>query len=60
MWKADRRTMTKFIENVGALSAENVTAHPRKSLAKPPVAILAGGLGTRLSEETVQRPKPLV
>jgi glucose-1-phosphate cytidylyltransferase len=60
MRKADRRTMTKFIENVGALSVENVTAHPRKSLAKPPVAILAGGLGTRLSEETAQRPKPLV
>jgi len=26
----------------------------------PPVAILAGGLGTRLAEETAARPKPLV
>ncbi|HEY9729700.1 MAG TPA: sugar phosphate nucleotidyltransferase, partial [Chroococcales cyanobacterium] len=24
------------------------------------VAILAGGLGTRLSEETVEKPKPMV
>ncbi len=27
---------------------------------KPPVAILAGGKGTRLSEETVVKPKPMV
>ena len=52
--------MTKFIENVGALTVDDLAAQHGKSLAKPPVAILAGGLGTRLSEETVQRPKPLV
>ena len=27
---------------------------------KPPVVILCGGKGTRLSEETVLRPKPMV
>ena len=26
----------------------------------PPAVLLAGGLGTRLSEETVLRPKPMV
>ena len=30
------------------------------NLGLPPVAILAGGLGSRLAEETVNRPKPLV
>lgn len=52
--------MTKFIEDVGALSVEKPTNDRRESTARPPVAILAGGLGTRLSEETAQRPKPLV
>jgi len=32
----------------------------RHAVKLPPVAILAGGLGTRLAEETVSRPKPLV
>ena len=41
--------MTKNIQQTGKLSR-----------GRPPVAILAGGLGTRLSEETAQRPKPLV
>lgn len=31
-----------------------------RTTALPPVAILAGGFGTRLSEETDQRPKPMV
>lgn len=35
---------------MGNLSAENITK----------VVILAGGLGTRLSEETHIRPKPMV
>jgi glucose-1-phosphate cytidylyltransferase len=33
---------------------------PRWKNALPPVAILAGGLGTRLSEETGYRPKPMI
>lgn len=33
---------------------------PASRQKPPPVAILAGGLGTRLAEETAVRPKPLV
>ncbi len=52
--------MTGIVPDVGASTLETVAARRTAPLAKPPVAILAGGLGTRLSEETVQRPKPLV
>jgi glucose-1-phosphate cytidylyltransferase len=52
--------MTRSFRNVDALSVESIAPRLLPSLAKPPVAILAGGLGTRLSEETAQRPKPLV
>jgi glucose-1-phosphate cytidylyltransferase len=52
--------MTRSFRNVDALSVESIAPRRLPSLAKPPVAILAGGLGTRLSEETAQRPKPLV
>src|SRR5260370_26408175 len=52
--------MTKFISNVGALSLAKPDQAAKVPKAHPPVAILAGGLGTRLSEETAQKPKPLV
>jgi glucose-1-phosphate cytidylyltransferase len=42
-----------------ASDLELIRDHAR-SVALPPVAILAGGLGTRLSEETDRRPKPMV
>src|SRR5260370_25565398 len=52
--------MTKFMPNVGALSLDKLEQAGTVSRAHPPVAILAGGLGTRLSEETALKPKPLV
>src|ERR1700730_13720296 len=50
--------MTKFMPDVGTLSLDNIGHAVPK--AHPPVAILAGGLGTRLSEEAAQKPKPVV
>ena len=32
----------------------------KKIFAKTPVVILAGGFGTRLSEETYLKPKPMI
>ena len=52
--------MTKFMPDVGALSLGNIGQAAKVPKAHPPVAILAGGLGTRLAEETAQKPKPLV
>jgi hypothetical protein len=52
--------MTNFMPNVGALSLDKLEQAGTVPNAHPPVAILAGGLGTRLSEETAQKPKPLV
>src|SRR5258707_13758004 len=52
--------MTKFMPDVGALSLDNIGHAAKVPKAHPPVAILAGGLGTRLAEETAQKPKPLV
>ena len=52
--------MATFAENPRTDSLGILTEHTQQPFAAPPVAILAGGLGTRLAEETVQRPKPLV
>jgi glucose-1-phosphate cytidylyltransferase len=56
----DQSGMTQLIiENIG-LPLSQSSSGRRAAQALPPVAILAGGLGTRLSEETAVRPKPLV
>jgi glucose-1-phosphate cytidylyltransferase len=52
--------MATLVEQPRASSLGTLTEQIQQPVATPPVAILAGGLGTRLSEETVQRPKPLV
>lgn len=52
--------MTKPFQDAGLLSLDKVKPASDTPLRLPPVAILAGGLGTRLSEETAEKPKPLV
>src|SRR5438094_7441327 len=52
--------MAMLVDNARTSSLGALTEQTQQRFAAPPVAILAGGLGTRLSEETVQRPKPLV
>jgi glucose-1-phosphate cytidylyltransferase len=45
---------------VGKTAGENASASPGVPQLRPKVAILCGGLGTRLSEETTIKPKPMV
>src|SRR5258708_14229030 len=59
-WGNGSVPMTKFMPDVGALSLGNIGQAATVPKAHPPVAILAGGLGTPLAEETAQKPKPLV
>jgi glucose-1-phosphate cytidylyltransferase len=53
-------SMTNLAADPRTLSIDNVSSARDVHQGLPPVAILAGGLGTRLSEETAQKPKPLV
>jgi len=48
------------MSTASALSLVKPDRPTKVAHASPPVAILAGGLGSRLSEETAQKPKPLV
>jgi glucose-1-phosphate cytidylyltransferase len=52
--------VAKFMSDMGRLPLDNLEQVSKVPRAIPPVAILAGGRGTRLSEETAQKPKPLV
>src|SRR5690606_11473842 len=54
--------MTNMVHEADALASGGTVGRraTARRLRPPPVAILAGGLGTRLSEETGSRPKPLV
>ena len=54
---ADR--IIDFMQRRGMLSQNSLKRANRMS-ASPKVVILAGGLGTRLSEETDVKPKPMV
>jgi glucose-1-phosphate cytidylyltransferase len=52
--------MTRLLEDIERPTLPRAGRGPEAATRLPPVAILAGGLGTRLAEETAVRPKPLV
>jgi glucose-1-phosphate cytidylyltransferase len=53
-------SMTNIVQDIGTFSVDRIRQRSESGWSLPPVAILAGGLGSRLSEETTLRPKPLV